>query len=159
MTKLLKRIRAVVLMGVMWAVAWLPIGPLIGFIVDRDGSMDEPWIAVGALPGLLGGMAFSIVLLIAERRHRFDALTMPRVTAWGALGGLLVGLAPFVLGDRGGRPFEMWLLLIPISITVMGALSAAGSLALAKRSFSFVDDPASIDELSATGSQTGRKLR
>lgn len=154
MKRLLIRIRAAVLMGVMWAVAWLPIGPLIGFIVDRDGSMDEPWILVGALPGFLGGVVFSVVLMIAERRRRFDGLSLRRVAGWGAVGGLLVGLFPFVAGDRGGEPFPMWMLSIPAAITVMGAVSAAGSLALARRKFNFVHHNADAAEVELTGGET-----
>jgi len=47
MKKGLKRIRAALLMGLTWAVAWLPLGLLLGFILDPDGTMDEPWVLVG----------------------------------------------------------------------------------------------------------------
>ena len=150
MKRLLTRVRAALLMGVMWGVAWLPIGPLIGFIVDRDGSMDEPWILVGALPGFLGGVAFSVMLMIAERRRRFDGLSVGRVAAWGAMGGLVVGLAPFVLGDRGGEPIPLWMLSIPASICLMGAASAAASLALARRAKLNVLDASVPEETSPT---------
>ena len=84
MKKWLLRMGRATLMGLMWGLAWSPIGPIVGFIVDRDGSMDEPWIVVGALPGFLSGVAFSIVLMIAERGRRFDELSLRPRSAAGA---------------------------------------------------------------------------
>ena len=69
MTKWLKRIRAALVMGLIWAVVWLPAGLLLGMVLDPDGSMDEPWVLVGTLPGFLAGVMFSVVLGIAARRN------------------------------------------------------------------------------------------
>lgn len=120
-------------MGLTWAVVWGPVAVLIGLFVDPDGSMDEMWVAIGAYPGFLGGVAFSAVLAIAARRRRLDELSLARVAAWGAAAGLLVGSIPFVLGDPDSeRP--LWLLagVVIGSITLLSAASAAGSLALAR---------------------------
>src|SRR5687767_4448939 len=75
MKKWLRRLRGAVLMGVTWAVIWAPIGLLIGAVVDPDGTMDEPWILVGTLPGFLTGVIFSIVLGVAAGRHKLDDLS------------------------------------------------------------------------------------
>src|SRR5918999_1910465 len=72
----LRRIRGALLMGLTWAVAWAPIGVLVGMIVDPDGSMDEMWPAVGAYPGFLSGVVFSVVLAIAARRRRLHELSL-----------------------------------------------------------------------------------
>ena len=121
------------MLGVLWALAWAPIGVLIGLVVDADGSMDEPWPLVGAYPGFLGGVIFAVVLGIVGRRHRIDELSMPKVAGWGAAAGLMVALIPLVLGTPApGLP--RWLpVLVVVAITLMSALSAAGSLALARR--------------------------
>ena len=134
MKKLLRRVRGAVVMGLTWAVVWAPVGVLIGMIVDPDGSMDEMWVAIGAYPGFLGGVAFATVLGIAGRHRRFDELSLPRFAAWGAVAGLLVGTLPFALGDATTR-IPLWLLAGTVigSITLLSALSAAGSLALARR--------------------------
>jgi hypothetical protein len=135
MKKWLRRIRGAVLMGLTWAVVWAPIAVLIGMIVDPDGSMDEMWPAIGAYPGFLCGVIFSAVLAIAARRRRLDELSLARVGAWGALAGLLLGMVPFVVGEpTSDRP--LWLLgaVFICSTTVLGAVSAAGSLAIARRS-------------------------
>jgi hypothetical protein len=132
----LKRIRGAVLMGLTWAIIWAPIGLLIGAIVDPDGAMDEPWIMVGAMPGFLAGVFFSVVLGIAAGRRRLDELSVRRFAGWGALAGVLLGALPMVIGDYNpGVP--RWLPFVVLgSITVLTTASAAGSLALARKASS-----------------------
>ena len=134
MKKWLRRIRGAVLMGLTWAVVWVPVALLISMIVDPDGSMDEPWILVGAYPGFLSAVVFSMVIWIAERRRRFDELSLTRVGAWGAVAGLLVGMVPFVAGSNSTN-LPTWLLVFAIvgPITLLSAVSAGGSLALSRR--------------------------
>lgn len=131
----LKRIRGAVLMGLTWAVVWVPVALLTSMIVDPDGSMDEPWIAVGTFPGFLAGVMFSVVLGIAAKRRRLDELSVRKVGGWGAVAGVLIGSLPFALGDSDGRTGNLWLLPVVVisSITVLSAVSAAGSFALARR--------------------------
>ena len=133
MKQWLRRVRSAVVMGLTWAVVWAPVGVLIGMVVDPDGSMDEPWILVGTMPGFLGGVVFSTVLAIAARRRRFDELSLPRFTAWGAAAGLLVGALPFVLGDAAATLPAWFPAMVVGSIALLSAASAAGSLALARR--------------------------
>jgi hypothetical protein len=130
----LRRIRGAVLMGLTWAVVWVPVAVLMSLIVDRDGSMDEPWILVGAYPGFLSAVIFSVVIWVAERRRRFDQLSLTRVAALGAIAGLLVGMVPFVAGSNS-TTLPTWVLMLAITgpITLLSALSAGGSLALARR--------------------------
>ena len=135
MKKWLKRIRAAVVMGLIWALVWAPVAVLIGMIVDPDDSMDEMWPAIGAYPGFLGGVVFSILLGIAARRRPLHELSLPRVALWGAIAGALVGAFPFTVGDSSSdRP--LWLLAAVVigSISLLSAASAAGSLALARAS-------------------------
>jgi hypothetical protein len=143
----LRRIRGAVLMGLMWAVVWVPIALLVSMIVDPDASMDEPWILVGAYPGFLSAVAFSMVFWFAERRRRFDELTLTRVGALGAVAGLLVGMVPFVAGSNSSN-LPTWLLMIAIAgpITLLSAVSAGGSLALARRTekLNLLDVPGTV---------------
>jgi membrane protease YdiL (CAAX protease family) len=136
MRKWLRRIRAALLMGVTWAVVWLPAGLLLGLVLDPDGSMDEPWILVGTYPGFLAGVVFSIVLGIAARRRKLDDLSVAKVAGWGAVAGVIIGSLPFVLGDQGPDAERVWLLPVVVisSITLLSAVSAAGSLVLARKS-------------------------
>lgn len=133
MKKWLRRVRGAVGLGITWALCWAPVAVLIGFIVDPDNSMDEMWPAIGAYPGFLGGVVFSIVLGVAARHRRLDELSVPRTAAWGALAGVIVGALPFLIGDA--TTDRVWLLATVVigTITALSAASAAGSLALAQR--------------------------
>jgi hypothetical protein len=133
MKKWLRRIRGALGMGLTWALVWAPVAVLIGLAIDPDGSMDEMWVAIGAYPGFLGGVVFSAVLAVAARRRRLEELSLPRVAAWGAAAGLLVGSIPFTFGEPASDT-PVWLLATVVigTITVLSATSAAGSLALAR---------------------------
>lgn len=131
----LGRIRRAVLMGLAWGVVWAPLGVLIGMIVDPDGSMDEPWVAVGAYPGFLCGVVFSAVLGITDGRRRFDELSLSRAGAWGAVSGLLVIVLPFtgVLGTPNTEHlFWRWRVIIIVAVTLLSSISAVGSVLLAR---------------------------
>ena len=93
MTKWLRRLGAALMMGLAWAVVWLPIGLVIGMIIDPDGAMDEPWVVVGTYPGFLCGVIFSAVVGMGKGRRRFAELSLHGVATWGAVSGLLGALA------------------------------------------------------------------
>ena len=117
-------------MGLTWAVAWSGFGAIWG-LVAGGGFAGLAWnAAFFALVGFVGGTAFSGVLGIAGRRRTFDQMSLPRFTAWGAAAGLL--LTALMLSTTG--TFTLALLLeVGVTLTLLGAGSAAGSLALARR--------------------------
>ncbi len=143
-----RRIRGAVGMGLAWAAGWAVFGVLIGVTsvllpgLPWDAFFkvfDAPLPAL-AIPGFLGGALFSIVLGIAGRRRRFEELSLPRVAAWGAAGGLLVSLVPAAMVAVGlatlGRPEAgLWRLTatIAVPLVLLSAGSAAGSLLLARK--------------------------
>jgi hypothetical protein len=134
MKKWLRRIRAAVTMGLLWAVPWAIVAVLIGWVVDPNEAMDEMWWVIGAYPGFLGGVLFSIVLSIAERHRSLGELSLRRFAAWGAAAGLVIGVLPFMLGTPSAAIDVARLATVVIgSFTLMSAASAAGSLALARR--------------------------
>lgn len=114
--------------GLVWAVVWAPIAVLVGMLIDPDNSMDEMWVAVGAYPGFISGVLFSVVIWIAEDRRRFGELPLVRVGAWGALAGLLVGTLPFLLGEPTSAA-PLWLLAGSVigAVTLLSAASAVAS--------------------------------
>jgi hypothetical protein len=129
----LRRARASLVLAVAWAVVWGPAAVLLGLFVDPHGAMDEMWIAVGAIPGFLGGLAFSLVLGFAARRRRFEELSLAHVGAWGAVAGLVVGILPFSIAESAsGRPLWSLGLVILGTIALLSAGSAVASLALAR---------------------------
>jgi len=121
-------------MALTWAVIWAPFGPLLGMIVDPDGTMDEPWIVVGALPGFLCGLIFSVVLGIAERRRSLHELSLARVAIWGAAGGLFLMVLNTGLLGTPNTEHLFWKAryIIIGGVTLLSAASAAGSLLLAR---------------------------
>jgi len=130
-----RRILGAVGLGLIWAAAWAAVGALTG-IVDPSGSIDELWLGpeIGLYPGFLGGVMFSAMLGIAAGRRRLDALSLSEVVAYGGMAGLLVGVLPFVINEPPSEA-PLWLVGIVVigSMTLLGAVSAAGSLALARR--------------------------
>ena len=143
----LRRIRGAIGVGLTWAVGWSSVGAVIGlvyfFLVIGVGSalplgvFMAAYVRMFATLGFFGGAIFSTVLRLAEGRRRFDELSLPRFAAWGALGGLLLGVIalsggpalPVVLGRVMG-PMDF---VVAGVATLLGAGSAAGSLALARR--------------------------
>ena len=145
MTRWVRRLRGAIGMGVTWAFAWALTGLLIGvtsrifpapFWARVFAVFDAPLPAL-AIPGFVGGALFSVVLGLAGRRRRFDQLSIPRFAAWGAIGGLLLSLVPAGMAAVRLATFEVdvWQLTATIAgpLIVLSALSAAGSLALARR--------------------------
>ena len=127
MTNAIKR---TALLALAWAIAWAPIAVLIGVtVVDPDNSMDEMWPAIGAYPGFLCGLLFSILLGIRERVHRIADVPVRRAAAWGVLSGFLVSVIPGMVAEPRG------LLSASIigSITLMSALSAVASVLIARK--------------------------
>jgi hypothetical protein len=148
MMKWPKRIRAAIGMGLTWAAAWAVGGILIG--VASNVLPGLPWDAFFdvfdaplpalAVPGFFGGAIFSIVLGIAGRRRKFNELSLARLAAWGALGGVLLTLLPAALVGVGlasaeGAKHSIWyatgVMILPL--TLFSTLSAAGSLILARK--------------------------
>ena len=122
-------------MGLTWAAGCTLVG-MLGVVVFYTLFPSVPdvfdvWIPVFAYPGFFGGVIFSVVLWLAESGRRFYELSLPRIAAWGAVAGLLLGVLPFALGTPSAR-FRLWLLIVVIivSTTLLSAVSAVGSALL-----------------------------
>ena len=123
MTRRQTRIGVAVGTGLIWAFALSFCGT--GFMVLLGGVPGAATDMIGpySIMGLLGGAAFSV------GRRRLDAMSLPRVAAWGAVGGLL--LSVIMLSRLGGGNLRNAVIAsIP---TLLGAGFAAGSLVLARR--------------------------
>ena len=126
MRDIVRRLRGALGMGFIWALGGALVGGLIEGILNILPGSDmwlgvDMWPAALAIPAFLAGVAFSVVLVLAEGRRGFDELRLPRVALWGALGGVL-------LGGVVGLP------LVGLAVLALtSAASAAGTLALARR--------------------------
>ena len=148
MNKWLRRIRGAIATGLTWAAGWAVGGLVIGasslvlpFLPwDTFFEVFDAPLPALAIPGFFGGVIFSIVLGFAGRGRKFDELSVPQFAAWGALGGLLLSLLPAAmvgvglasLDNEGGA---MWrsVAVIAAPFILLSAISAAGSLILARR--------------------------
>lgn len=148
MTGLFRRIRGAIGMGVTWAVGWALAGVLIGVASILLPSLpwdaffnifDAPLPAL-AVPGFVGGLVFSAVLVVAGRRRRFDELSLPRFAAWGAVGGLLLAAVPgamvlvglATLGKDSAGVLALTAKIAPF-LMILSSASATTSLLLARK--------------------------
>jgi hypothetical protein len=148
MTKFMRRVRGALGTGLTWAAGWAVFGVLIGVMsnlipgpwwISFFDVFDAPLPAL-AMPGFIGGVLFSIVLASAGHNRKFSELSIPRFAAWGAVGGFLLSLIPAALvaaglanTDGAGRGVLELTAIIAPPLVIMSALSAAGSLWLARR--------------------------
>ena len=124
MKKRLKRIRGMVGMGLIWAAGWSPIGAVIGLV----GGVGAVALAISwAQIGFMGGVFFCTVLGITEGHRRFDEIQMS-LRVFGGIGGTV---AWFFLSTGG--PVTLGSLAMASFVFLLGAGSAAGSLALARK--------------------------
>lgn len=136
MKRWLRRLRGAIGMGLTWGVGWALVGVLIGVAMNLGVPMewfvrvfDAPLPALW-VPGFFAGATFSVVLGIAGRRRRFDELSLSRFAAWGALGGLVLGLIP--VGAAGAGMTSTTIAVALGTLTVLSAASATGTLVLAR---------------------------
>ena len=127
MAKWLRRIRAAAGIGLTWAVAWFAAGMLLLLVVGVDAA-DVPFPLFFGLLGFLAGSAFSMLLGALAGRRKFSEMSLARFATWGALGGLMLTGIFLVMEGPGA------LLVVGPVFALAGALSAAGTLALARRS-------------------------
>jgi hypothetical protein len=137
MKKWLRRIRGGIGMGLTWAAAWFGAGMIMMLgllLITGSTGADVPYpLGFGAF-GFVAGVSFSAILGLAEGRRRFDEMSLPRFAGWGAVGGFLLS-AIFVsaVALAEDPAFLSNLVVLGPIFAVVGAGSAAGSLALARR--------------------------
>ena len=131
MTNWGRRIRGAIRMGLVWAAAGAVAGALLARVPGLDS--DLPFPLLFAPLGFITGGIFAAILAAVEGGRGFDRMSLSRFAGWGALSGLLLS-GVFVAGAalRGDSLWREFLVFGPALITV-GAVGAAGSLALARR--------------------------
>jgi hypothetical protein len=98
-------------------------------LVVGFGAADVPFPLFFGLLGFLAGTTFSAILGIVAGQRKFAEMSLRRFAGWGAAGGLLLA---GVLALAAGPDAE-FLVVGPV-FGLAGAISAAGTLALARRS-------------------------
>lgn len=123
---LLRRARAALVLGAVWAGAGALVGGMIELVLNILPGPDnwlgvDIWPATLAIPGFLVGVGFSVVLWAVEGRRSFDELVLPRIALLGGVGG-------GILGFLFGLP-----LAAVLALAATSGASAVGTLALARK--------------------------
>lgn len=137
MKKWLRRLRGALGMGMTWAVGWIPIGSVVGWLTGLLLGFSLPGIVLNysilfGMLGLLGGMVFSTVVSIADGQRRFDELSLPRFAASGGFGGFLLGTSAVGIG-LVGLDFSILGIGVVGVLALLGAASATATLAIARQ--------------------------
>ena len=142
---MLHRIRAALVIGILWAFVWAPVGAAVGgYEYQTDDFplvMSTPLLgtvirfALGwGLMGAISGFLFALTLALAERGRTVATLSMGRVALWGAIGALILPLIAFlvvlsIFGSHG-----MYIEFLPIlSVVGLGAVCGTTMLWLGRR--------------------------
>lgn len=125
---LLRKLRGLIGVGLTWGILWAAITALIGLVIgvvdpDSIDPGETPLIAGGivGLQGFVAGVAFGILLSLAETRKTILDLSLIRVAIWGLLASAAL---PFLTDMPIGM---MWF------VGSLGAASASASVAIARR--------------------------
>lgn len=108
----------------LWTVGWgLGFGGLIEAFIDPNGEILDVWLTAMAIPGVIGGVIFSVLIWSAEHRRTFDIIPVQRMALWGAVAGIGIGAIAMAKG------IEMTLTTGKIFAitTVLGLVAAVGS--------------------------------
>ena len=137
---MLHRIRAALVIGILWASVWAPVGAAVGAYEHQTDDflllMPTPILgtvlrfALGwGLMGAMSGFLFALTLALAERGRTVATLSMGRVAVWGGVGALILPLIAFLvlLGIFGSH--GMYIAFIPI-LSVVGLGAACGTTML-----------------------------
>jgi hypothetical protein len=127
MRKLLRRIRGAIGIGLTWGATWAGAGLVLAVVTRFEA--DAPFPLVFGVLGFAAGVVFSALLALAERRRRFDQMSLPRFAAWGATGGLLLSA---LFARTASLGWGDVLAIVPM-FALASAVCASGSLALARR--------------------------
>ena len=126
----------VAVMALVWAVIWaLPGGAIealdnIAPAAHGFTRQVDMWMQTLGLPGLIAGVAFSVLLLVTDARRRFAEVGLGRAAAWGALAGLLVAVLVVWVMDTGlSEPAGLAAVLTGYA-TLMGVTAGIGSVLL-----------------------------
>jgi len=144
----LRQIRALLAIAVIWALIWLPIG--LGLALYADSRPPQPsdvvrrpvsialFVTAWTAWGWISGAVFALILGFAERRRTLADLSLGRTAVWGALGSMTVPTVLTLIDVFQmpvGLAFYDWqfVLVALVVSAALGAGCAAGTLRLARR--------------------------
>ncbi|MBM4188550.1 MAG: hypothetical protein FJ206_14700 [Gemmatimonadetes bacterium] len=144
-----RKVRAVLAMGAVWALGWVPIGVVTNLVLSLANGWWPPVrllvevVRQGAISGALSGMLFGTLLALTEHRRTVAQLSARRVGALGVLSGIVpTGLIVLVIMRRFPNDALVAQLAQVMAICgLIGAASAGTVLYLARRAPRLPDEP------------------
>lgn len=140
MALLFRRLRGIIGAALTWAVIWLPVGLVL--LLARpasDVARSIRLLSIWEVWGASSGAIFAIVLALAERNHTLAELSLLRVTAWGAIGAMVLPILLTVsaLLRWNLTSLDWWIALMVLAVgAALGAVCAGVTFALARRATS-----------------------
>lgn len=152
MSEILRKLRGLAGVGITWGVAWATIGAGVGYLLGLASPEIWTWsnpIAEWALGiglyGFVSGVGFGGLLSLREGAKTIRELSMSRIAVWGALGAVAVPLLFGALGTFGAGTTVADVVGAMLVTGGLGALSAPGSIAIARQAeLEAGDDVASL---------------
>ena len=132
MKKWMGGIRGSILVVVLWVIGWgLGFGGIME-LVDPDGEIQDVWPTLLAVPGLIGGVVFAVLLAI-ERPGSFNDLSLFRFAVLGAVTGVVLGLFSIVAEVGDVSPGAAGMIVLAISLSTVAGLGAGAFFKLIAR--------------------------
>ena len=136
---ILARLRALLIIAVLWAACWVPAGYALQSVLERlrENAIDHPpfvW-TFWAVWGALSGVAFALVLAVVERGRTSSSLSFRRVVSWGAGGSMVIVLIGFLVAVGLPSLSSFWWPILGAYLAaslVFGGICAAATLSLAR---------------------------
>ena len=140
MTKLLRRLRGLLGVGITWGTLWGGIGAGIGLLIGVVSPDVWLWTnpildyAIGiGLYGFFSGVGFGTLLSVGEGRRTILDLSLRKVAVFGVLGAVTVPLLFGMAGMFAAGTSVVDILEAVLLTGVLGGTFAPGSVAIAGR--------------------------
>ena len=155
--KLIRILRGVLGTAAAWSLAWIPLTLVSWSIVAAFSGNVPPlqqWgpIVIGAMVrGAISGAAFATVLAIAGRRRTFASLRLRDMFLWGAVGGIVApAITLGVIAATTTHVIPAVTMGLGLGMaSALGAVSAAGTLWVARRAPELASPTAAVAQLNA----------
>lgn len=140
MGDVLRKLRGLTGVGITWGAAWATIGAGVGYALGLASPEIWTWsnpvaewaLGIG-LYGFVSGVGFGGLLSLRESAKTLGELSLSRIALWGALGAVAVPLLFGALGTFGAGTTVADVVGAMLVTGGLGALSAPGSIAIARR--------------------------
>ena len=130
---MLRKLRAALIISALWILCWTPVAVALDHVLATllvpEPRIDDPYtpVRVWAIWGGFSGLAFAIVLALAERGRAVSGLSAVRVVSWGAVGSALVPVGYWVFAWPPAAP-RFCPLFWQVTLITMGISALLGTV-------------------------------